>query len=60
MLGWFCDVGGTIRASRIVPSLVERVAVPQDASRRLGPAVPDAGTRLHRDGGLLGFAGSGR
>ena len=45
---WFWDVGGTIFASRIVPSASIRYAI-EEAARRLADAVADPGHRLHGD-----------
>ena len=49
MLGWFCEVGGTIWASWMVPVVVELVAVEQHPARRLGGAVPHPGPRRDLD-----------
>ena len=38
---WFCEVGGTILASMIVPVVVDLVAVVEQAARRLADAVAD-------------------
>ena len=51
---WFCEVGGTIFASRIVPVVVELVAVPADPARRLGAAVADAARGAHSTAGASG------
>ena len=47
---WFWEVGGTIRASAIVPSLVQLVAVVEHPARRLASRrSPIAGARLDLD-----------
>ena len=54
MIRWFCDVGGTIVASRIDAVGVDRVAVVQQPARRLAAAVPGRLAGHEVDRGSLG------
>ena len=45
MVSWFCEVGGTMRAWRMVPVVVDLVAVEEQASGRLGGAGAQPGLR---------------
>ena len=59
MVSWFCEVGGTMRALRIVPVCIDLVAVEQQPPRGFGGTrarrPPAAGPATRRLGRLVGL-----